>query len=132
MDVQNEFEKLVKSEPEDVVFEELKVVALAIWYQSFTPNVSFVSTQHQARMTCYLLERLIRFNCVNSERYDELEEVIRTLESQVTIEPVETQCVSKAARRWGLKSDLKQLFIELLPYQTRHVRRRFSDRYDNQ
>lgn len=49
------FEFVVSRESKDVDLEALKTVALAVWYQGYTPDVSTISNEHQIRMTCYFL-----------------------------------------------------------------------------
>ncbi|WP_186171909.1 hypothetical protein [Vibrio chagasii] len=45
------FEYVVSREPKDVDFEALQTVALAVWYQGYTPDVSTISNEHQIRMS---------------------------------------------------------------------------------
>ena len=123
MPPQAAFERLVSQEPMNADFKDLKQLALAVWYEGFTPDVSAVS-EYEAQVTCYLLERLIRFNCVDENRYDELEGIIKRIEKNLVIHRTNDNDhhISKLARKWGLNSDMNALIRKLLPYQTRHYR----------
>ncbi|EGA64172.1 hypothetical protein [Vibrio brasiliensis] len=118
---QASFERLISREPMHADFEDLKRLALAVWHEGFTPNVDAVSG-YEAQVTCYLLERLIRFNCVNDDRYGEIDDIIKRLEKDLIIPPNSRDDISKSAQKWGLNSDLNVLIRLLLPYQTRHYR----------
>ncbi|MCG9647090.1 hypothetical protein L1D24_00755 [Vibrio brasiliensis] len=118
---QDAFQRLISHEPEQADFKDLKMLALAIWYEEFTPDVTHVSG-YEAQVTCYLLERLIRFNCVSDSRYYELECIIKLIEKKLVIVPSSGHKISKFARKWGLNSDMTALIHKLLPYQRRHYR----------
>ncbi|KOO17052.1 hypothetical protein AKJ18_00405 [Vibrio xuii] len=94
MSPQQAFELLISQEPEKANFKDLKVLALAVWYEEFTPDVTNVSG-YEAQVACYLLERLIRFNCVNDYRYDELENVIKLSGKDLVINPSHFQGCTK-------------------------------------
>ncbi len=119
---QDAFERLISQEPMNADFKDLKRLALAVWYEEFTPDVSAVSG-YEAQVTCYLLERLIRFNCVDDNRYEELEGMIKRIEKDLVIHHTNDYHISKFARKWGLNSDMNALIRKLLPYQTRHYQK---------
>ncbi|MFM2590995.1 hypothetical protein [Vibrio sp. TBV020] len=121
MPPQDAFERLISQEPMNADFEDLKLLALAVWYEGFTPDVASVSG-YEAQVTCYLLERLIRFNCVSDNRYVEIEGIIKRIENDLIIHRTNDHHISKLARKWGLNSDMNALTGKLLPYQTRHYR----------
>lgn len=123
MPPQAAFERLISQEPKNAHFKDLKRLALAVWYEGFTPDVVAVSG-YEAQVTCYLLERLIRFNCVDDNRYDELEGIIKRIAKDLVIHRTNDHQISKLARKWGLNSDMNALIGKLLPYQTRHYRQK--------
>lgn len=90
------FECAVSREPKDAYFEALETVARAVWYQGYTPDVCTISNEHQIRVSCYVLDRLARFNYVCNEHYDELELLPQDLEIQMS--PIATSSIEHVSR----------------------------------
>ena len=65
--LQLEFETLVKKTNQPTTSESLKLVALALWYQDFVPSVDSFNGQ-DVGLAGYILDRLTRYNCLNSEK----------------------------------------------------------------
>lgn len=125
MDNQKAFYQLVEKDFAEAEFDTLKLVALSIWYEDFVPNVNFLDPK-SARAACYLLDRLMRYNCVTYDRQNELLKLIDQLTLKYNIQAIKVEGrdrnLSKAAIKWGVKSDLKVLLKKMTPYQTRHYR----------
>ncbi len=126
MNTQKAFERLVTKDFSLASFDDLKAVSLAVWHENWSPSVNGLPSDSK-RAAVYLLERLMRFNCVSDERYDELEGVLRSLNfDYANITPSTNTKVSRPARKLGLNSDLKLMLNQMLPYQTRHYTKQHS------
>ncbi|ASA58014.1 hypothetical protein [Vibrio gazogenes] len=125
MKAQHAFDRLVSRDFKEASSEDVKSVALAVWHENFVPDVSQLDAR-SARAANYLLDRLMRYNCVTPEEQKKLLDVVNLLSRQfrigkTTVMPHDRK-VDKYARKWGLKSDLKLMLRAMLPYQTRHYR----------
>ena len=125
MKAQQAFDRLVSRDFAEASFDDVKSVVLAVWHEHFVPDVSRLDA-NSARAASYLLDRLMRYNCVTPEEQRKLHGVVCLLSRKFNLEKVAVitsdRRVDKSARRWGLKSDLKLMLREMLPYQTRHYR----------
>ncbi|EIJ36687.1 hypothetical protein [Thiothrix nivea] len=122
------FERLVSHEFDQASLDDVKVVALGIWYQDFTPDFNHLpQTSLQARLRAgYLVDRLLRYNCVTDERKKLLFANVSKLRSLLK-PPVSTNPqVEPLAKSWGLEHDLKRLAKDLLEYQTRHYQYEYT------
>lgn len=100
--------------------EELKNIALNIWYENVTPDTSHFNTL-QKQKAGYLLDRLMRYNCVSKQRKLELLLLVNTLKDSCELKPsLEPNNAEPLALSWGLTEDIAQLASDLLQYQTRH------------
>ncbi|WP_318521101.1 hypothetical protein [Photobacterium leiognathi] len=133
MQEQVAFERLVKNEFENATFDDLKRVALAIWYEGFVPTVDQLDSG-SIGAACYLLDRLMRYNCVTIEEQRKLITVINELADRLPMaNPDYTNLsVDKAARKWGLHRDLKLMLKMMIPFQTRHYKHTKSERFNNE
>lgn len=119
---QTAFNKLVSSDLENVCFDDLKTVALAMWYEDFVPDSSNFSG-NDSQVAGYVVDKLMRFNCVPKETKLKLGEFVRQQKNFVQApvnEMRELRGRDKLALSWGLGSDLKHYVKDLLPFQTRH------------
>lgn len=125
MKAQLAFDRLVSQDFKKSSSDDVKTVVLAVWYENFVPDVSKLDF-NSARAACYLLDRLMRYNCVSFERQERLLSIINLLSLEFNLDDeivISTDFkVDKSARRWGLNSDLKLILREMLPYQTRHYK----------
>lgn len=118
---QEVFDRLVNSEFSLVSFEDVKAVALAMWHENFVPHVKHLS-ESSAKAAGYIVDKLMRFNCVSQELKAKLRNVLITLKGMFSFTPVKVKSCDKLAQSWGLVEDLKQQVRELLEYQTRHYK----------
>ncbi|CAH7402715.1 conserved hypothetical protein [Vibrio chagasii] len=120
------FNHLVRTQLMNADYDRVRVVTLAIWHEGFIPDVSELD-EPSARAACYLIDKLRRFNCVETDSYWKLTDQMLYLIETHEISPDETkklECrgLDRLAVRWGLDCDLRQVFRKLLPYQTRHYK----------
>ena len=118
---QEAFERMIIGDFSLVTFEDIKNVTLAIWHENFIPKVNHLS-ELSAKYACYVIDKLMRFNCVSVENKIQLRNVLITLKGKFNFMPVEVKNCEKLAQKWGLKEDIKQQVRELLEYQTRHYK----------
>ncbi len=118
---QEVFDRLVSSEFSLASFDDVKAVALAMWHENFVPSVTHLS-ETSAKAAGYVVDKLMRFNCVSQELKVKLREVLAVLKERFSFTPVKVKGCEKLAQSWGLATDLKQQVRELLEYQTRHYK----------
>ena len=122
MNLDRQFKKVVSSPLSRLSVEEFKPIALGIWYEGYTPKLDGMKLD-ELRQAGYLVDRLMRFNCVGDARKLELmklvEEVKNTL-SQETPAILRLSNVEPLARKWNLEEDISFIIQALLKYQTRH------------
>lgn len=116
------FERLVTRHFEQASLEDVKTVALGLWYEDFTPDFTQLpQTNLQSQFRAgYLVDRLLRYNCVSDERKKTLFANVTALKAHLKPTANDNPQVEPLAKNWGLDQDLKRLAKELLPYQTRH------------
>jgi hypothetical protein len=121
INVQLEFETLVKEPNQPTTSERLKLVALALWYQDFVPSVDSFDGKCVA-LAGYVLDKLTRYNCLSSEKKSYLRtHLLSELErKKAALFSVESSSNDMLAKQWGTSVDLKKEFRGLLPYQKRH------------
>lgn len=115
------FETLVKEPNQPNASENLKLLALAVWYRDFVPSVDSLNGQ-EVRMAGYVLDKLTRYNCLSSEKKSYLRtHLLSELErKKAALFLGETNSKDMLAKQWGTPVDLKKEFRSLLPYQKRH------------
>lgn len=125
-DKESLFQEIISSSFSDLKSEKLKQIALAIWYEDFTPNVSHLDSS-QVPKAGYLIYRLSRYNCVSSSRKLALLGLVNNLRSQLNQNPEhhhnydeDGKNIEPLAISWGLSEDVSHLMPSLLVYQTRH------------
>lgn len=118
---QRAFNKLVSSDLEKASFDDVKTVALAMWYDNFVPQVGNLSA-NDAKTAGYVVDKLMRFNCVPQDTKEKLMEFVQQQKSslQTLSDSLQGSSKDKLAVSWGLCSDLRQQVKDLLPLQTRH------------
>lgn len=121
---QNAFNKIVENPFSETSSEDLKLVVLAIWHSGFVPSVVDITDDLAARKAIYLIDRLMRFNCVSDLQQDKLIAQIDALAEAFEVVQREGQRPNRKvclhAWRWGLEEDLKLKIRALLPFQKRH------------
>ncbi|MBV1843607.1 hypothetical protein KSX29_23670 [Photobacterium ganghwense] len=90
-----------------------------MWHENFVPRVDHL-TDFSAQAAGYVVDKLMRFNCVSQELKRRLCELVARLRATVKISPVEVKGCDKLAQQWGLMCDLKLQVRQLLEFQTRH------------
>lgn len=121
-DANTAFQRLVTHHFEQASLEDVKTVALGLWYENFTPDFTQLP-QNNLQSQCragYLIDRLLRYNCVSDERKQALFANLTALKAQLKPTANDNPQVEPLAKHWGLDQDLKRLAKALLPYQTRH------------
>ena len=99
---------------------------MAIWYEEFTPDVSHIDFS-QVSKAGYLIERLLRYNCVSPSRKLTLFNLVNNLRCQPNETPkpphdydADSDNIEPLAISWGLNEDISHLMPSVLVYQTRH------------
>lgn len=122
IDLDRQFRNVVSSPLSSLSVEEFKPIVLGIWYEGYTPNLDQMKSD-ELRKAGYLVDRLMRFNCVCDDRKLELMELVeevkytlgqktQVVSSKINVEPL--------ARKWNLNEDISFIVQSLLEYQTRH------------
>lgn len=124
-DANTAFERLVTHDFDQASLEDVKAVALGLWYQDFIPDFTQlpVTNLQSQRRAGYLVDRLLRYNGVSDERKKALFADVTALKIHLKPAASTKPNVEPLAKNWGLDQDLKRLAKELLPYQTRHYQR---------
>jgi hypothetical protein len=116
---QKAFDSLVMKDFSMASFEDVKTVALAMWHENFVPCVEHLADK-SAQAAGYVVDKLMRFNCVSRELKGLLSALLAKLRAVVSVVPVKVRGCDKLAQNWGLMSDLKLQVRQLLEFQTRH------------
>ena len=122
MSLDRQFKKIVSVSFADLSLEEFKNVALAVWYENYTPNLTDMMLDERQKAG-YLIDRLMRFNCVSDKRKLQLMEFVREAKSSLPKELITVSSstnVEPLARKWNLEEDVSAAIQPLLKYQTRH------------
>lgn len=122
MSLNQQFNKFVRSPLSEISVEDFKPLALAIWYEGFTPNVYGLKS-NELQKAGYLLDRLMRFNCVSDDRKLELMKIVSDVRlslKQNLHSPLSLADVEPLAQKWNLDEDISLIIQQLLPFQTRH------------
>lgn len=119
--IQKIFEKIVENPFSKTSIDELKLLSVAVWHRGFVPDVSNL-TGVSALKAMYLIDNLMRFNCVSFESKLKLKSCISELSVKVIYQKsgLTNLRLSKLAMHYGLNEDLKLKIRECLYYQTRH------------
>lgn len=83
---QTAFNTLVSKDFSQAMLEDVKVVALAMWYENFVPVVSHLS-KRSAAYAGYVVNRLVRFNCVSADLKSKLRGVLVSLKKLASATP---------------------------------------------
>lgn len=125
LEVNKTFWRVVSKRFSQASIDELKVVALAVWYQDdYSPDFSGLQGT-EALKAGYLVDRLRRYRCVPKARKQRLKQLVSPLRSQVPSTSTRDLSstphrVESLAKEWGLEEDVSSLMPGLLEYQTRH------------
>ena len=126
---QQAFNEIVQNRLTDIPSEPLVMVAVAVWYEDFVPDITGMSGINEVARAGYLLEKLMTFNCVTRDvrlaLTSTVEELIQNASSEIELLPKEMILKLKQfsgdglALRWRLKEDIHRQVQDLLPYQGR-------------
>jgi hypothetical protein len=122
MNLDQQFKKIISSTSFiDICPKDFKSIALGIWYEDYTPNLDNLES-HQLQKAGYIIDRLMRFNCVSKERYLVLLELMSSI--PITLVTIKTDLtnnnIESLAIKWNLNEDISHLVQTVLPFQTRH------------
>ncbi len=125
--LQKEFETLVKNPNSPTSGDSLKSVALALWYESFVPDIEhFEGTE--AAQAGYLLDKLTRYNCLDSSKKDFLRsQLLSELKQKKKEYHLHPNSKDMLVNEWGASSALKMEFRGLMPYQRRNYKNSLSE-----
>lgn len=118
---QNVFEKLVSKEFSYSEIDDLKTICIATWYENFIPEINDFS-EYELRRSGYLIDKLMRFNCLSKEQKYKLKNVLDNIKKKLFFEDNFLANVEPLAKKWNINSDLKHGFRELLFLQKRHYK----------
>lgn len=126
---QQAFKEIVQNRLTDIPSEPLVMVAVAVWYEDFVPDITGLSGINEVARAGYLLEKLMTFHCVTRDvrlaLTSTVEELIQNASSEIDLLPKEMILKLKQfsgdglALRWRLKEDIHRQVQDLLPYQGR-------------
>lgn len=124
MNLDQKLRKTVSSPLATLSAEDLKPIALAVWHEEYVPNLNFQDLElHELQRAGYVVDRLMRFNCVSNDRKRELMELVKDVKNNLPQEFTHastSQNVEPLAKKWNLGEDISHAIQALLPYQTRH------------
>lgn len=118
---QSFFEKLVSKEFSYAEIDELKTICIATWYENFIPEINDFS-EDKLRRSGYLVDKLMRFNCVSKEQKYQLKHILDSIKQKLCFEDNFLANVEPLAQKWNINSDLKHEFRELIFLQKRHYK----------
>lgn len=118
---QNVFEKLVSKEFSYSEIDDLKTICIATWYENFIPEINYFS-EDELRRSAYLVDKLMRFNCVSKEQKYQLKHILDSIKQKLFFEDNFLANVEPLAKKWNINSDIQHLFRELLFLQKRHYK----------
>lgn len=126
---QQSFNEIVQNRLTDVPSEPLVIIALAVWYEGFVPDITRLTGIDQITRAGYILEKLMTFHCVTRDVRLELrptvDKLIQRASTYVELLPLESVlnvkqfCGDGLALRWRLREDIHLQVQDLLPYQSR-------------
>ncbi len=126
---QQAFNEIVQNRLTDIPSEPLVMVAVAVWYEDFVPDITGLSGINEVARAGYLLEKLMTFHCVTRDVRlsitPTINELVREASSHIELLPVESILNVKQfsgdglALRWRLGEDIHRQVQDLLPYQVR-------------
>lgn len=121
MNLEQQFRKILDSPLATLSLDDFKPIALGIWYENYTPNLDNLQPD-QLQKAGYLIDRLMRFNCVSDTRSLLLFQLICDIPTTLfNTTPLPSNInVESLARKWNLNEDISHLIQPLLPFQTRH------------
>ena len=64
-EAQQAFNEVVQNRLSDICSEPLIIVALAIWYEDFIPDITQLTRINEIARAGYVLEKLMTFHCVS-------------------------------------------------------------------
>lgn len=125
LQVQEQFEKVVRSPLRNVESEDLKPVALALWHEDYTPRLDNLTHTLEFQKAGYLVDLMSSFSCVSDDRYESLDSLldeIRLVVSRMMDYQYNESDLSEdeLAKEWCLPDDVNDVMPDLLEYQTRH------------
>jgi hypothetical protein len=121
MNLEQQFKKILDSPLATLSLNDFKPIALGIWYENYTPNLDNLHP-YQLQKAGYLIDRLMRFNCVSDTRSRILFQLISDIPTTLlNTTPLSLNMnVESLARKWNLNEDISHLIQPLLPFQSRH------------
>lgn len=122
MSLDQQFRQAVNSSLATLSAEDLKPIALAVWHEDYAPNLNDMNLD-ELKKAGYVVDRLMRFNCVSNDRKLELMRLVKGIKQTLPQESLTvsvSQDVEPLARKWNLSEDISCAIQVLLPYQTRH------------
>jgi len=117
--VQSAFIRLATGDLRKSEYADVKMLALAIWYEGFIPDITAVPETY-TNQAGYLIDKLMRYSCVNSNQKSKLRDVRNALNAKRKVGEKSYQARDQLAREWGLSYDINHHAHQLLPYQRRH------------
>ncbi|MGQ4276459.1 hypothetical protein ACQ5ES_05375 [Pseudidiomarina sp. E22-M8] len=118
---QKSFDSLVKNPTAQNAQVDLEKVAVALWYKGFVPKLDELDGV-EAAQAGYVLDKLSRYNCLDTSNKVLLRAVLTELELKANKAPSRNSA-DMLANKWGASADLKKEFRTLLPLQRRNFSR---------
>lgn len=133
------FNQIVQNRLSEVPSEPLVIVALAIWFEDFVPDITRLNGIKEITRAGYLLEKLMTFHCVTRVVRllisPKINELVRQASDYIELLPMESILNVKLtggdalASRWHLNENINRQVQDLLPYQTRtYVQNRYNSK----
>ena len=116
--LQQIFEILIKGQNEASSFEDLKTIAIAIWYEEFIPQIDELEGK-EAAQAGFILDKLSRYNCISVANKMLIRDTLLPLLEQKKHGYCYKGNVDILAKKWGANFEMKKQFKSILPYQRR-------------
>ena len=114
------FKQVISNSFATTEVEDLKTIAIAVWHENYLPSISNLDSLQKKRAG-YLIDRLMRYNCVSKSQKLKLLTLVKTLKNSISTQTnLSNPQVESLAMKWGLDEDISELMIDILQYQTRH------------
>ena len=108
------FKQVISNSFATTEVEDLKTIALAFCHENYLPSISNLDSLQQKRAG-YLIDRLMRYNCVSKSHKLELLRLVKTLQNDIS-SPINLSesDVEPLAMKWGLNEDISELMPDIL------------------
>ncbi len=127
MNLNEQFKKIISSSFCHLSSEDLKPIALALWHESYTPEISLDELgSEELKKAGYLVDRFRGYNCIPKLQKLKLARFAKKVELRLSYLSIisnnisRTESLEPLAEKWNLNEDISHVMSSLLKFQTRH------------